>query len=79
MIREIGKYIESKTGVYIYPRFVISIIALLIALVVLWAAFFAVRLYRESIKTTGPGSGAALDEYNARMRAGLLPPTTIEP
>ncbi len=71
MIQKFSGYIESKTGVYVYPRFIISIIALTLAILIFGIVFFTARFYRESVKTVGPDAGVSSTEYEARMRAGL--------
>lgn len=77
MIQKLTNYIESKTGVYVYPRFVISIIALLGALMVFGGVVLAARIYRESVKTIGPDPSEAA-EYEAQMRAGLHAPSQVD-
>ena len=71
MIREISHYFESKTGVYLHPRFIISVLGLSIALIVFGAAYIASRAYTDSVKTIGPVGREAEEKYDARMRAGL--------
>lgn len=76
MIRQISHYFESKTGVYLHPRFILSVLGLSIAILIFVMAYMTTRMYTDSVRTVGP-SGEAQEKYDARMRAGLRTPTTL--
>ncbi len=71
MIHEISHYFESKTGVYLHPRFVLSVLGLSIAILIFGAAYMTSRVYTDSVQTVGPADPSAQEAYDARMRAGL--------
>lgn len=75
MIRQISHYFESKTGVYLHPRFIISVLGLVGALLVFGAAYTMSRAYTDSVKTVGPNTIEAQEKYDARMRAGVRVPS----
>lgn len=74
MIKQLSHYVESKTGVYLHPRFIISVLGLGTALLVFGTVYTASRVYTDSVKTIGPAGTEAEEKYEARMRAGLRPP-----
>jgi hypothetical protein len=69
MIDTFVRYFETKTGVYLHPRFVLSVGLLLVSLVLFGVVSFIARSYAESVKTIGPVGEKAEAEYDARMRA----------
>lgn len=75
MIRRISQYFESRTGVYLHPRFIISVLGLGIALLIFGIAYTASRVYINSVQTVAPGGIEAEEKYDARMRAGLRVPS----
>lgn len=54
MIKELSHYVESKTGVYLHPRFVLSMVALSMAILVFVMVRTSIYAYLKSIETTGP-------------------------
>ncbi len=54
MIKQLSHYVESRTGVYLHPRFVVSVIALSIAILLFVVVRYSVNTYLESIQTAGP-------------------------
>ncbi len=68
MIRQISHYFESKTGVYLHPRFILSVLGLSIAILIFVMAYMTTRMYTDSIRTVGPSSEAE-EKFDARMRA----------
>lgn len=75
MIKQFSHYFESKTGVYLHPRFIISVLGLSSALLVFGAAYTISRAYTDKVKTVGPNNTEAQEKYDARMRAGLRVPS----
>lgn len=76
MIRQFSHYFESRTGVYLHPRFILSVLGLMSALLIFGAAYTLSRAYTDSVKTVGPNDTEAQEKYDARMRAGLRAPST---
>ncbi|MFZ1626472.1 MAG: hypothetical protein WAT81_01545 [Candidatus Moraniibacteriota bacterium] len=77
MIRHFIHWFESKTGVYLYPRFVVSVGALSIALILFAIVLSITHMYTESVKTITPTGPEAEAKYDAFMRRGsrILAPT----
>lgn len=77
MIRRFVHWFESKTGIYLYPRFVISLGALLIALVLFTIVFSITYTYSESVKTVVPTGPEAEAKYDTFMRRGNQRPAQV--
>ncbi len=69
MIDTFVRYIETKTGIYLYPRFVLSVGSLLASLLLFGIVYFFVSAYLESIQTVPPVGEKAQADYDARMRS----------
>lgn len=75
MIQRISHYFESKTGVYLHPHFIISVLGLSAAIIVFGAAYAVSRTYTDSVRTVGPSTSETQEKEDVRMRAGLRVPT----
>lgn len=73
MIQKISHYFESKTGIYLHPRFILSVLGLSIALLIFATAYTVSRVYADSVKTVIP-MGADAEQYDVRMRSGSRTP-----
>lgn len=71
MVKKFIYWFELKTGVYLYPGFVVSIGLLLIAIIIFLVVSFFAHSYAESVKTIGPTTEKERAEYDAKMRAGI--------
>jgi|GEM_PF-5032879 len=74
MINQFIRWFETKTEVYLYPRFVILFGFLFTALILFIIVFFMAWSYSESVKTIGPVGPEVRAEYDARMRSRPAPP-----
>lgn len=69
MVHRFIYWFESKTGVYLYPRFVLSAGFLFGSIAIFLLVSFFANSYAESVKTTGPATEKERAEYDAKMRA----------
>ncbi|MFA9262535.1 MAG: hypothetical protein ACEQSB_04245 [Undibacterium sp.] len=75
MVNQFIQWFESKTGVYLYPRFVISVALLLCSAGIFLVISFFAWNYAKSVETIGPMTEKEKAQYEAKMRAVHLPPT----
>lgn len=68
MVKRFIYWFELRTGIYLHPRFVVSIGLLLISIVIFSVISFLAYGYVESVKTTGPTTEKERAEYDVRMR-----------
>ncbi len=71
MVKRFIYWFELRTGIYLHPRFVVSIGLLLMAIVIFLVVSFFAHSYAESVKTIGPTTEKERAEYDAKMRAGI--------
>lgn len=70
-------WFESKTGVYLHPRFVTSFGLLALAAVLFGLALFLSRLYVE--ESVGPKTEKEWAEYEAKMHVRIPTVPTQQP
>lgn len=77
MVKKFIYWFESKTGVYLHPRFVTSFGLLIFSLVLFGIVFFFARLYTQ--ESVGPQTEKERSEYEAKMRIRVPTSSTQNP
>lgn len=70
MVNTFIRWFEAKTQIYLYPRFVITVGLLLLAILIFSIAYFFSHRYTERVQSVGPQGEKAKAEYDAFMRSG---------
>ena len=74
MLQRLIDMLQVRTGVYLNPRFLVSMAALTVALFLFGVVSLSARLYRDQVQTVVPSGEREQAAYDAKMReGGLLP------
>lgn len=74
MIGQISHYIESKTGVYLHPRFIMSVLGLSSSLLIFGVAYTLSQAYADSVRTVGPSDSEERGGYDTRSHTDTQAP-----